>query len=212
MALLCHTVLGLALGVTLSFAKAGEPPLELVATIAMPGVKGRIDHFAIDVKRHRLFVAALENDTLEVLDVERNRHQKSMSGFGEPQGLIYLPESNRVYVANGSSDRVDILDAGSLSPIQRIEKLSDADNIRYYTAGRKVMVGYGKGALRILDADTGESVGDIFLAGHPESFQLEQKGNRVFVNVPTAGHVAIIDRAKREVIATWEISGARANF
>jgi len=190
----------------------GEPALELVATIAMPGVKGRIDHFAIDVKRHRLFVAALENDTLEVLDVERNRHEKSMSGFGEPQGLIYLPESNRVYVANGSGDRVDILDAASLVPLQRIEKLGDADNVRYDAAWRKVLVGYGNGALRMLDVDTGESAGDIPLSGHPESFQLEQKGNRVFVNVPTAGHVAIVDRAKREVIATWELSGARANF
>ncbi len=207
-----QAILGLSLGVILSFVQAADEPLELVATIPMPGVKGRIDHLAIDVKRHRLFVAALENNTLEVLDVGRNRREKSISGFGEPQGLIYLPESNRVYVANGSSDSVDILDAGSLSSIQRIEKLGDADNVRYDTAGRKVMIGYGKGAIRVLDADTGESAGDISLGGHPESFQLEQKGNRVFVNVPTAGHVAIVDRATREVIATWEISGARANF
>jgi len=116
-----QSVVGFALGAAVAFAHgAGEPPLELFATIPMPGVKGRIDHFAIDVKRHRLFVAALENDTLEVLDVERNRHEKSISGFGEPQGLIYLPELNRVYVANGSGDRVDVLDAASLAPLKRI--------------------------------------------------------------------------------------------
>jgi DNA-binding beta-propeller fold protein YncE len=207
-----QAILGLSLGVILPFVHAADESLELVATIPMPGVKGRIDHFAIDLKRHRLFVAALENNSLEVVDVERNRHEKSISGFGEPQGLIYLPQSNRVYVANGGGDRVDILDAGSLASLQRIEKLGDADNVRYDAARRKVVVGYGKGALRMLDADTGESAGDIPLSGHPESFQLEQKGNRVFVNVPTAGHVAVVDRAKRTVIATWGVPGARTNF
>src|ERR1700694_1098626 len=207
------SVVGLALGAAVAFAHAaGEPELELVATIPMPGVKGRIDHLDIDTKRHRLFVAALGNDTVEVLDVARNRHEKSMSGFGEPQGLIYLPEPNRLYVANGSGDRVDILDAASLAPLKRIGKLEDADNVRYDAAGRKVIVGYGKGALRMLDAETGESAGDIPLSGHPESFQLEQNGSRVFVNVPTARHVAVVDRVKREVLKTWEISGATANF
>ena len=208
-----QSVVGFALGAAVAFAHgAGEPPLELFATIPMPGVKGRIDHFAIDVKRHRLFVAALENDTLEVLDVERNRHEKSISGFGEPQGLIYLPELNRVYVANGSGDRVDVLDAASLAPLKRIDKLQDADNVRYDAAGRKVVVGYGKGALRMLDAETGASAGDIPLSGHPESFQLEQNGSRIFVNVPAARHVAVVDRAKREVLQTWEVSGAANNF
>src|SRR6266513_4399632 len=110
----------LAFGMAIPFTHAaGEAALELVATIPMPAVKGRIDHLAIDLKRHRLFVAALGNETVEVLDVERNRHEKSVAGFGEPQGVLYLPESNRVYVANGSVDRVDLLDAGSLAPVKR---------------------------------------------------------------------------------------------
>ena len=206
-------IIFLALGMAIPFARAaGEAALELVATIRMPAVKGRIDHLAIDLKRHRLFVAALGNDTLEVLDVEHNRHEKSVAGFGEPQGVLYLPESNRVYVANGSGDRVDILDAGSLAPVKRINKLDDADNVRYDAVSRKVVVGYGKGGLRMLDAETGESAGDILLSGHPESFQLEQNGNRAFVNVPTARHVAVVDRVKREVLETWEVPGAIANF
>jgi DNA-binding beta-propeller fold protein YncE len=191
---------------------AGEAALELVATIQMPAVKGRIDHLAIDLKRHRLFVAALGNDTVEVLDIEANRHEKSLPGFGEPQGVLYLPELNRLYVTNASSDRVDILDAGSLVPVKRIEKLDDADNVRYDAAQSKVVVGYGKGALHILDAASGERAGDIRLSGHPESFQLERNGTRIFVNVPDARHVAVVDRAKREVTATWDVLGARANF
>ncbi len=203
----------LAFGMAIPFADAaGEAALEVVATIPMPAVKGRIDHLAIDLKRHRLFVAALGNDTVEVLDLEHKQHEKSVSGFGEPQGVLYLPELNRLYVTNGSGDRVDIFDAESLAPIKRIAKLDDADNVRYDAAERKVVVGYGKGALHMLNAGSGESAGDIRLSGHPESFQLERNGARIFVNVPDARQVAVVDRAKREVKSTWDVPGAQANF
>jgi len=203
----------LALAMATPIAQAAdEPALELVATIPMPGVKGRIDHFAADIKGHRLFVAALGNDTVEVLDVAGNRHEKSIRGFGEPQGLVHLPQSNRLFVANGSANRVDILDAGSLSTVKRIEQLDDADNLRYDAAAGKVVLGYGKGALRLMDADSGDSAGEVRLAGHPESFQLETNGTRAFVNVPTAQQVAVVDRVKREVTATWPVAGAKANF
>ena len=67
---------------------AAAAPLEPAGTMAMPGVKGRIDHFAVDVRGKRLFVAALGNDTVEVFDLEANRHLRSLQGFGEPQGLL----------------------------------------------------------------------------------------------------------------------------
>src|SRR5437588_689343 len=94
----------LMLGTTNVCVHAADPGLELVATIPMPAVKGRIDHFAVDVKNHRLYIAALGNDTVEVLDTAQNRHEKSIPGFGEPQGLLYLAERGRLYVANGSAD------------------------------------------------------------------------------------------------------------
>src|SRR5262249_56358352 len=119
---------------------AGGRVLGPVATIEMPGVKGRIDHLSIDLKRHRLFVAALGNNTVEVLDVESNRHEKSLPGFGEPQGVLYLPDSNRLYVANGGADRVDILDGDSFATVKRIAKLSHADNVRYDASAPKVAV------------------------------------------------------------------------
>lgn len=191
---------------------AAQPPLELVATIPLPNVKGRIDHFAVDVKGERLFVAALGNDTVEVLDVAANRHLRSLSGFGEPQGAAYAPESNRLYVANGTANRVDILDGASLSPLKRIDRLDDADNVRYDSAARTVIVGYGRGALRLLNAESAEALGDIRLAGHPESFQLDAAARRIYVNVPTAQQVAVVDLEKGAVSATWPVRAARSNF
>jgi len=206
-------IAALALAMAIPFAYgADEPLLEPVAAIEMPGVKGRIDHLAIDLKRHRLFVAALGNNTVEVLDVERQRHEKSLPGFGEPQGVFYLADPDRLYVANGTGDRLDILDGNSFASVKRIAKLADADNVRYDHAAGKVVVGYGKGALQLFDPVSGEAAEEIRLPGHPESFQLERNGSRIFVNVPDARQVAVVDRSKRAVTAAWDVPGARANF
>jgi DNA-binding beta-propeller fold protein YncE len=184
---------------------------QLAVEMPMAGVKGRIDHFGVDAKRHRLFVAALGNDTVEVVDLGARKRDRSLAGFGEPQGILHVAETNRVFVANGSSNRVDILDAESLVLLGHVNGLEDADNVRYDAQARKVYVGYGSGALRALDATTGAPAGDIALPGHPESFQLEKNGTRIFVNVPTAGRIAVVDRAKGAVVASWSVPAA-ANF
>ena len=196
----------------IAMAPAFSQPLELVATIEMPGVKGRIDHFAVDLNGKRLFMAALGNDTVEVLDIAGNRHVRSLKGFKEPQGLGYLPDGNRLFVANGEGARLDVLDAGSFSVVKRVESLDDADNVRLDATAGTLIVGYGSGALRMMDAQTHERLADIRLAGHPESFQLETGGARVFVNVPTVHQIAVADRAKRQVVATWPVTRAGRNF
>ena len=187
------------------------PALELIRSIALPGVKGRIDHFSVDVKNHRLFVAALGNDTVEVIDTQADEY-RTIPGLGEPQGVLHVPRSNRLFIANGSADRLDIVDATSLQILKHVEGMPDADNVRYDEAALKVVVGYGDGALRFIDPDTGENAGDIALPGHPESFQLERDGHRAFVNVPTAHAVVVVDRDKRTTVARWDTGGTLANF
>src|SRR5262245_64005730 len=177
----------------------------------VPGGTGRCADAGSDTKRHRLLVAALGNDTLEVIDLNARRRERSLDGFGEPQGILHVPETNRVFVANGSSNRVDILDAESLVLVGHVTGLEDADNLRYDAAARKVYVGYGRGALRALDATTGASAGDIALPGHPESFQLEKNGTRIFVNIPTAGRISVVDGVQQAVPADWSVPAA-ANF
>ena len=190
-------------------AAAVDPPLTLVDTIALPDVKGRIDHFATDGRR--LFVAALGNDTVEVVDLA-NGKRRTLGGFGEPQGIVYVAPSQRIFVANGEGDRVDVLDAGTLETIRRIERLPDADNVRYLAGTALVAVGYGNGKLRFLDARTGEPGGGVPLPGHPESFQAESAGDRIFVNVPAARAVVVVDRGRRVEIARWPLHGASANY
>jgi len=194
-----------------ALAHAQAPLLELVATIPMPDVKGRIDHFAADPKSRRLFVAALGNDSVEVVDVEKNRHD-TLRGFDEPQGIGHAAQAGRVFVANGQGARVDVLDAASLKVLDTIKGLDDADNVRLDPAAHSVLVGYGKGALAILDETTGAITGRIALPGHPESFQLESRGSRVFVNVPWAHKIVVADRVKKVAVAEWGLPLAAGNY
>ena len=191
---------------------ADELALTAGEAIELPTVRGRIDHLAIDLGRDRLYVAALGNDSVEVVDLKAAARRRSLHGFIDPQSAIYVPGLDRLFVSNGRGDHVDIIDGGTLSRIKRIDGMQDADNMRLDAVGRTIYVGYGKGGLRALDAASGETVSDIPLAGHPEAFQLEASGPRIFVNVPGAEHVAVVDRVKRAVVATWSLEGAEANF
>jgi DNA-binding beta-propeller fold protein YncE len=207
----------MALGVTIiglvSFQPLpGQAPLNLVGTIDLPRVEGRIDHLAIDAGRQRLFVAALGNNTVEVLDVRSGTHLKSLPGFREPQGIAVAADANLVAVANGQGKGVQTLDVNDFHSVKMIRLGDDADNVRYEAASKRVFVGYGSGALAALGAADGKVLGEAKLSGHPESFQLERAGSRIFVNVPTADHIAVVDRFAMKVVAIWPVVGARSNF
>lgn len=183
-----------------------------VATIPLEGVEGRIDHFGVDLKGERLFVSALGNNTVEVLDLRANQRLHSITGLHEPQGVLFVAEFNKVFVANAHGGAVAIFDGTSFKPRGEVAYSDDADNVRYDTKARQVYVGYGDGALGVIDAATGQRLADVKLAAHPESFQLETSGARIFVNVPDAGQIAVIDRAKQAVVARWPVKRGRANF
>ena len=185
--------------------------LRSVGAVALPGVEGRFDHSSVDLETRRLFLAALGNNTVEVLDLKTNTLTKSLTGFEEPQGIKYLPDTRRVVVANGGDGTIAVLDGQTLTQTAKVKLSGDADNVRYDQKNGRVYIGYASGALAVLD-NAGKHLADIRLAGHPESFQLETSGPRIFVNVPSAGHIAVVDRSKQSVVATWPVTQARANY
>jgi DNA-binding beta-propeller fold protein YncE len=185
-------------------------PLELAYTIPLPDVRGRIDHLALDADDGRLFVAALGNDSVEVVDLRARARSARLTGLREPQGIGYVAAGKRLYVANAGGG-VDIFAGWPLQRVGRIDRLDDADNVRYDPATSRIYIGYGH-ALALIGAAQHDVVGSIALAGHPESFQLESPGSRIFVNVPTARQITIVDRDQRAVIGTWTIGDASANF
>jgi hypothetical protein len=209
----CATLMLLMLIILASRVDAQEGTvLQLVQTIPLPDVEGRIDHLAVDLQGQRLFVAALGNNTLEVLDLTAGTRLHTITGLHEPQGVVFLPESNTLVVTNGHTGTCELFDGTTFQHRSTITLASDADNIRYDVATHTLYVGYGAGALGLIDATRAQRRGDIPLQGHPEAFQLEQAGPRIFVNVPSAHHIAVVDRAARAVITTWPLQDAAANF
>jgi len=193
-----------------ALAQAREP-LERVQTIALPDVRGRIDHLDIDVDGERLFVAALGNNTVEVIDLRAGQRSARLEHLREPQGVAYAPEGKRLFVATSQGGRVDVFDGASLAAAGHVDGLEDADNVRYERSSGRVYVGYGS-ALAAIDAATLKLAGQIKLAGHPESFQLASGDSRIFVNVPSAKQIAVVDRNKQSVLAIWNLGDTKANF
>lgn len=193
----------------LCISEAAEP-LKLVQTIALADVKGRFDHFSVDAKGNRLFVAALGNNTVEVVDLAAGKRSHSITGMSKPQGVLFIAEHNTLAVANGDDGTLKILDASTFAVKQKLTDMPDADNVRLDPHTGETWVGYGDGALaRVL---SGMHKGTVKLAGHPESFQLEKQGRRIFANVPDAKHIAVIDTRKDSIVATWPMEKFQANF
>jgi YVTN family beta-propeller protein len=185
-------------------AVAGDTnPLQLEAKIALGNVAGRIDHMAFDVARNRLFVAELGNNSVGVVDVEARKVVHRISGLKEPQGIAYDKPHDAIYVANGGDGSVRTYRGGDLAAGGSIALGGDADNVRVDQALGRIVVGYGKGALAIIDPATRAKIADIALKSHPESFQLDPDSDRIFVNLPDVKAIAVVSRSNGQELAGW---------
>src|SRR2546428_9873423 len=208
-----------------SVAAQQGPGLITKNPIRLTNVEGRMDHLGVDVKGRRLFATAFDNRTLEVIDLKTGRQIRSITGLNEPQGAYYDPASNRLFVACGGDGTVKMFDGTTSQLLQTVALDLDADNVRYDARSNHIVVGYGGakvsagkvtrpgggGALAILDTN-GKQVGNIDMDAHPESFQLEKMGTRVFVNVPDRQEVEVADLVKGTVVARWPGTAYPTNF
>jgi len=192
------------------YGQDGPGLLRLEKEIPLPGVEGRIDHFSVNAPGKRIFIAALENGTVEVVDTVKGQRTTEIRGLKEPQGLYYDDATNRLYVASAGDGTLRIYDGISLALQSSIPFGDDADNVRYDESSGRIWVGYGNGGLGIVAAEN--NAGEIALGSHPESFQLEHSGSRVFVNVPKEFGVAVVDRTKHAVISKWGLDWTFGNY
>ena len=191
----------------------GNPsPLQLEAKIPLGSVRGRIDHMAIDLARRRLFVAELGNGSVGVVDLNEGKVDKRLTGFKEPQGIGYVTSTDTVYIANGGDGMVSAFAGADLTATGRIPLGDDADNIRVDQDANRIIVGYGSGALAVLDPATHTKVAHIALKAHPESFQLDRPKGRIFANVPSAHEIAVVDLTAGKQVASWKLPSPGANF
>jgi len=189
--------------------------LHLVQEIPLPNVQGRIDHFTFDAKRKRVIVAALGNNTVEVVDTFAGRDIHSIAGAAEPQGVVYVPDFNKLFVANGEDGKLRIYDGDSFKLLDTLDIGEDADNVRYSPTDKKVYVGYGGdegGGIAVVDAETVKRLEDAAkLDAHPESFQLAASKPLIYVNMATKAKVSVIDRTTHKV-TDWPLKTGKANY
>jgi DNA-binding beta-propeller fold protein YncE len=190
-------------------------PLQLIQKIPAPGVAGRIDHFTAFPKRRLLIFAALGNNSMEVVNTFEAKVVQSIKGLNEPQGVLYVPGFDKIFVANAGSGVVRVYDGKTYVLRKSIElgAESDTDNLRWDEDSKRVFVGV-VGGIAMIDAATETRVGKDLKGsgGHSESFQLEKKGPRIFVNVPEDESVVnVIDRKTGE-LTKWSLNGVKANY
>jgi DNA-binding beta-propeller fold protein YncE len=189
----------------------GTAPLKLEKTIELSDVQGRIDHMSIDVAGQRLFVSALGNNTVEVIDLKAGKRANTISGLKEPQGTLYVADKNRLFVTSSKDGTVKMFDGTSFQLLKTIEYGDDADNLRYDVACQRVYVGFGGGALGELDTE-GQKIAETKLDAHPESFQLEKNSPRIYVNLPGSRKISVVDREARSVTTSWGMGLTLGNY
>jgi len=196
-----------------------SPALMPENPIRLSKVEGRMDHMSVDIKGRRLFATAFDNHTLEVIDLQTGRQVHTIPNLNEPQGAYFEAATNRLFVACGGDGTVKIFDGATFQLLQTVTLDLDADNVRYDARSKHIVVGFGGekflagkvtrpgggGALAVLDL-MGKKVAEIPTDAHPESFQLEKAGSRVFVNVPDKQEVEVADPEKGAVLAHWKVS------
>lgn len=190
----------------------GKKLLTLQKEIALPNVKGRIDHIDINIKDKIAYIAALGNNTLEIVDLKSGIITGTISGLDEPQGVAYISKHKEILIANGGTGECGFYNAVTLKKTGNIKLADDADDVRYDAGQDKIYVGYGNGGIAIIDAESHKQVGCIALPAHPESFQLDAKIEKLWVNLPGSGVIGICDLKQLKLTSKWSKLLPRANF
>jgi hypothetical protein len=188
-------------------------PLRLLEAVPLPGFSGDFDHFAVDEKSGRLFLAGEDHKTVEVFDLKTGRRLKSITGFGTPHSIIYLAESDRILVADGDRGVLQILRGSDYTVVDHVDGLAGADSMRLdaptqilyvVTGGKDVPLDYS--FLVAIDLKTNKKVGELRMeSNHVEAFALESSSSRLFVNITDKHEVAVVDRKAMKEIARWPI-------
>ena len=206
----------LVVGLLFALPAQSGAPLQLVQTIPLPNVKGRIDHMDVDVKGKRLFVAGLENGSVEIVDLQAGKWVKSIPGFQKPQGIVYVESLNKVFVASGDDGMLRVFRGDTLGLLDSIKLDLGPNRVAFDPDTKLVYVGYGGkdagkdfGEVGIIDAKTDKHIGDVQVAAHPAELLLDKSGNTLFVFVSAESKVQVIDTKNRKIVAAWPVSSQR---
>jgi DNA-binding beta-propeller fold protein YncE len=195
-------------------------PLKLVQKFEFPAdVKGNFDHFGIDLKGNRLFTTPEDYKAVVVFDLKSGKQIHVMGGIARPHAVLYREDLNRIYVTDGTTGDLKIFDSASYKLLSSVKLLEDADSIGYDPATKYLYVDNGGGdvhqtysMLSVVDTTAGTKLADIKIDGDTlEAMTLEKSSARLYVNNRTKNQVDVVDREKRELVASWPVTKCKLN-
>jgi DNA-binding beta-propeller fold protein YncE len=203
--------------VTIAASCQQPAPITLSATIPLPGVTGKFDHFAIDLSGSRLFAAATGNHSVEVINLTSGKVEQSISGLGKPHGLAWVAATNSLYVADGALAELRWYQGSPLKLAGTLKLSDDADDMVYSESTQRLYVGHGgsnsanPARVAVVDTTTFKLKTNVSVATHPEALDIDPSGKRIFANVAEASEVAVIDGASDALAAHWKLSKVADN-
>ena len=208
--------MGLLVAPVLSIHGQDKSPLKLIQQIPLPNVKGRIDHMDVDVRGKRLFVAGLENGTLEVVDLKAGKWARSVPGLKAPQGVAYVSALNKVFVANENDDTLKVFRGDTLDLLSTIRLDLGANRVTYDPHSKKLYVGYGGasakkdyGEVGVIDAENDKHIGDVRLGVRPAEILMDKSGQTLFIFDSIGGKIQVVDARRSQILSAWPVSDQR---
>jgi len=191
-------------------------PLRLIIRTPMPGFSGDFDHFGLDRKGNRLFLAAEEHKTIEVFDLRTGARIHSIEGFGQPLMMVYLPQSNHLIVTDGGDSSVHLVDCKKYRIMRTIKLGPGVDHGVLDPVGHHYYVENGGGSdspthlLSIIDTKSFKHIGDV--SGLPgssnEGMTIDRAGKKLYVNLTGTDEVGVVDLGTNKLVARWPLPDA----
>ena len=194
-----------------------KAPLKLIATTPLPGFSGDFDHFGVDLKGNRLFLAAEDHMTVEVFDLRSGKPLHSITGFGQPHAILYMPETNRLIVTDGDDfGRVALANGQNYEIVDSIKLPPGVDGAVFNPVSKDYYVESGGPAgaashlLNVIDTKKFKHTGNITLPGnHSEAMAMDRAGKKLYVNLTTTSEVGVVDLSTRQLTARWPVPDAK---
>ena len=206
--------------VALPSVASAQPPLTLETSTPLPAIgAGDFDQMAVDLKRHKLFVAGEDFGTIETFDLLTGKHLQSARGVALPHKIIFVADRNELFVADGHDSSVKVLDATDLHQLARIPVSANPDTGVYDPASRLFYIGNGgKKAHRdysnisLINVDRRAVVGNIRVPGNTlKGMLLDPAHSRIYVSVRDKSQVVVIDTKQRAIVATYRSPELKTN-
>lgn len=201
----CCVLVGLGLFGFLvpSRAESSRNSYQVVGKYAIPG-DGGWDYISIDSGARRLYVS--HGKQLEVLDADTGKIIGAISDTPGVHGAAIAPELKRGFTSNGSDRSVTIFDTVTLKTIGKVS-VNEPDFILYDSFTKRVFPMDEK--ITVLDAASGDKVGEVDLGGDPEAAVSDGKGT-IYVNLADKGAIAVVDATTLRVTGTYPIKDCRS--